>query len=440
MPTAADLTVCRCKQHLTSSTHRKHPMTTDTEVKPAHTVAFETAERVAAYRRNYRMTILPRAGAKPQHSAVVPESSAYLERAPFEQTMRDWLAAIANERNSDVVIDDVRKLMMDCTDGALTTANGRGQAYTRHAYQQLYSLCGGKAATARLDDSNHARAIAFNDLMRNADRESVVLRVSRAVDSLLSMRRLDGTAPSFVRGVVSKRHSLEYFDDVYLCAALKGWLLGTGATSNATARVRRGVSETWGCIEFGGQTSGLPYWQGISWSNSEVGGSSLYFAGSLTVRALNDAVIEGRSSVLIDSVKGETRLRHVLPGGTSEYRAGVAKGRMQSAMREATKASLELAELWSKADSEMFLVSGFDPDPFKVDPARFEIDDVYIDAVEERVGFHTAAERQSFATVLKSGKALTNFKRGSVAHVVAAFALLGLRTRAGEILRTYGRK
>lgn len=401
--------------------------------RQAHTVAFETASRLAEIRANEGFTIQPRNPLAPENASVMPSVSFSIPRTGFDLAATAWRTAIASEGLQDHEVSDVRTLRMNPQDGSIGTPRSAGQAYTRHAFAQLWALVGQKHAPYVLSMSTHARAIVFNDVMSTARRAAVVLRLTRHESVISGSRRANNRQIWVVRGVVSKRHSLEYFDDSRLEQAL-GDYLQKERMEHATMRLTRGTNETHGNIEFTGQHNRGLY-RGLSYRNSEVGCVSISFYGSITIRALNDSVIEKdvdedeveRQSLVIDSGGGSSgRMRHTLPAGSELERSALAKDRMTARMRAATVAAGELMSLWESAFAKNVLPMA---------DTAYQVDDIYLDAIEERIGFADAEEREKFGTQLKDTSYAVNFVRGSVAHIVGVFAMLGLSKRAYEVLR-----
>jgi hypothetical protein len=402
-------------------------MTTIT-VTPLYQEAFEKASQIAKLRHDWQCTVIPRNPLVPQQASVLPAATLSIDRCNFSDMAALWRATIQAEGLRDVVIDDIRTLRMNPQDGTIGTPQSMGQAYTTHGFGQIWEMLGQKAASYVLSVSNHARAVLFNDAVQAAPKKvSAIMRLTTDAAVLGGTRRVNQGKLWCIRGCVTKRHSLEFFDDMHIQQALYDYLRKHGLDSMATARVSRGTNRTWGNVEFSGvHVKGV--YRGISFKNSEVGCVSWGFTGSITIRALNDAVIESPykrpTEITIDAAASGSSNRHTLPQGINRH--AEATGRMNESMRKATESAEKLLALWEKAFALQVIPGA---------PEAFKADEVYIDAIEEHMGFQDAEERARFTEGLKDDKAAVNFSRGTVAHVVGVFAIMGERQRAYEVLR-----
>ena len=355
--------------------------------------------------------------------AVAHEVTTYVPRGDWAAVRDAWRAIIAAEAHKDIVIagGEIRNLAMSPADGAVCLAKdddfSKGNPYTRRAFGQICSFLGIKYASNQLDSSTAARAVDFNDFALKAIRKAVILRCTKDSRMLNGLVRTNGSAPYVIRGAVSAQHPLAHYDDINVIKVIDSIVL----TDDATARVTRTTSETWGNVELP-SPSGVH--QGFAWENSEVNASKLNFRGSITIQGLNDATIENGRAVTIDAESEGSGITHRLPAAN---RAHIAQQRIADAVRAARETSIELAAAWAKALGTP-LIEG----------SAGMADAVLIDAVEETIGFSDAAERERFSTVLVNDKALTNLPRGTYAHVAGVFALMGVSVAAtnhGEMRR-----
>lgn len=370
-------------------------------------------------------------------------------RLPWAEAKAAWLAQIAAEQLVDVKLPDVKALFLDARDGALMRdPKGGGLGYTPWAWRQLVSLLrahkayepsvgyakGGCPAAAMAEALRWlepvARTAGFGDVVNHTQHLAQKRKGGGEIQLRTFVERSTGIRS--LRAVVSGIHALTHTDD----KAVAETYLENLARNIKSAFITRTWDETFGTFVLetdDSESTSLA----LSMRNSETGGVSLQFAGSLLIHTL-DCIVTTPSgtqyakSVTIANENARTRRRHTLPRFnsatgtrlTESARANIAAGRVGGDLKTALNASVQLAEAWETALED-------------VNPLAKEACESGDDKMVATVLTDLLLDRGFAETSLEVVKVITDDKRlkalpqGSAAHIAAAFAALasdGTRT------------
>jgi uncharacterized protein (DUF2384 family) len=357
-------------------------------------------------------------------------------RDALEVVLLRWREQIQRETLRDVPVASLHALSVDWRDGALCRGQG-GACYTPHAWSQLVSLM--RAQEAPSGSANVlrwlaplARHHAWGDVVRKSARP-------RAEEGILRM--FSATVPGqgvypTVRAVVSGRHSLKHFDDLAVSRVIE-----EVARSNGWEGMEGRVFRAWNVSHASFMLTPFEGVRlGLSMTNSETGGASLAFGGSISIDALDTVVTmpSGASyeqrRVQLANERSGTRRRHTLPrfstsSGTrfsEATRQRIADRRIAADVSTAFDGAKVLAERWHHAlgsvnSAAVPLATLATVDDSAVSVLR----DLLIDNGVMRGASVEAvnAFAKSIAEIIANDARLRALPHGSVAHLAAAIAL-----------------
>lgn len=344
----------------------------------------------------------------------------------WSEVAEDWRLQIDFERLEDVTLGEevggLQALAVDPRDGAWTRGRG-GLAYLPAAFGQAVSLLltgvprqRGTANVLHHDVGAPARCLGWEDLREKSPRRTpAVLRTY-----LHPTERL-----RTVRGVLSQRYPVGYFDDRQVMA-----IVGELARPDAYARVWRSPFETRGSVTVGPTT--LAAEPVLSWRNSETGKARLGFFAGLRIVVLDEVVTLQQGAgldveqvatyekqVTVAVTRTGTERNHTLPwsGWTEEDRRALANARMRASRNDAACRTLELQAAWAVALEDFPLASGTDH------RRTLPNIEVLLDVLEE-LGRVDAKERDAVGKVMHDTKRLPQLGLGSAAYMAGVFAIL----------------
>lgn len=356
----------------------------------------------------------------------------------WEDVREEWGAQIEAERLEDVMlpaeVGGLQALAIDPRDGAWTRGGG-GLAYLPSAFSQAISLMlqgvpreRGTAGVLHSGVTPPARSLAWEDLReRSPRRAAVIMRLFVHAE----------TGVRTVRGVLSQRYPVGYFDDLQVMAVVDELAVPT-----SLARVWRTAYETRGSVSigaFGPQVVGAE--PVLSWRNSEVGKARLGFFAGLRITVLDEVVTLPATSLGIDAESVATYERQVTVAATSagaernhtlpwvdwseDERRALAVERMRTSRNVAVDGTLELQARWAAALVDFPLSSA---------GARRDLPnvEVFLDLLEE-TGRVDSTEREAVGVIMRDEKRLPLLGLGSAAYMAGVYALLG---RSAEDLDT----
>lgn len=394
---------------------------------------------VAMASTNNRKNLFVRDAALPADDA-----STYINRrTDWAEARAAWLSQIEAEQLQDFRVDDITVLTIDPRDGALCRGGG-GLAFTPRAIQQLVSLiradkpydkftaytkgscpAGATAQCLRWEDPA-TRAAHFADVMSKTQHVKAGGKGQRRGKGEVQLRKFRDPSSGLpaLRAVVSDIHALTHTDDKAVVAVLDSLKRPV-----AKAFITRRCDETYASFVLDSKENDSVS-LGFTLRNSETGGVSLQFGGSLLINTLDTVVMmpSGRQyekSITVANANARTKRRHTLPRFSSvtgdrlseTARAAIAHSRIDADIQTALNGSIELAEAWDVACEDIH--------PLALAAAE-QTDDKFIaqvlgDLLKER-GFAELSD--DVVKVIVNDQRLTKLPKGSAAHMAAAFAVL----------------